>query len=775
MINFNRRHELDELIKRSKERLKTDNPEAVLKAKETIGQFNEKLKKNICRDSISVTVMLVIPLFVLFAIADVLVRRHFGECCDWATVFKEVLMLLPTVPLIFAIIFLVVRRSNSKMICLCEALEEAAQGNLDLRLNENSAGSFARAYEDYNSLCESFKNSETDLMRAVEIANESNIAKSRFLSGMSHEIRTPLNTVLGVDEMILRESREEKIRDYAKNIQSAGVSLLEIINEILDSSKIETGKLEIIESEYGVAKLLTDVCDIIHPRAEMKELFFEINIDENLPSTLWGDGIRIKQIILNLLSNAVKYTETGSITLGVSFVEDEGDEILLSVFVADTGIGIKHENLERLYEPFERIEAEKVHSIEGAGLGLSITKQLLNLMGSDVSVKSSYGKGSIFSFVLRQKVVDKTPIGCIIESEKEKKKKESGNAYTESFHAPNAHVLAVDDSKVNLMIIEGLLKDTMINLTLVESGEECITKCLTEKYDLIFLDHMMPGMDGLETLVHIKNEEGSLNVETPVIALTANAVEGAREEYVHAGFNDYLSKPIDSKILEIMIRHYLSNDKIEAVTEENAAKHPEDLEAPKESIIDKIRDGVPEIDIQKGLECSGNEELYTKVLSEFYETGESRADKIELLFEQQDIKNYTIEVHALKSTSRIIGDLTLSKLAEDMEMAGKAENVEEIEAHTKELLTMYRELTEKLKPFFCLEEDLPEIEEAALKDAFSAIREVIDGFDFDSADAIMQELKGYKMPEKYANIFKELKTMVSEVERDGILELLGKL
>ena len=397
-----------------------------------------------------------------------------------------------------------------------------------------------------------------DLMDYASEAQRANHAKSAFLANMSHEIRTPINTVLGMDEMILRESGEREILSYASDIQTAGRTLLSLINDILDFSKIEEGRMEILPAQYELSSLINDLANMIRIRAEKKGLLFTINADREVPHLLYGDEIRIKQIALNILTNAVKYTEKGEVKLDISFTKQAENEILLTFTVSDTGIGMKEEDMDRLFSPFTRIEEKRNRSVEGTGLGMSIVKQLLSLMGSELQVKSVYGEGSVFSFTIQQKVVKWDAMGDL--SARFKKDSEERTVYHELFHAPDAKVLVVDDTEVNLAVIKNLLKKTQIRIDTAASGREALAAAEKMRYDVIFIDHMMPDMDGMETLEKLRKQAGK---DLPVcIALTANAVSGAREMYLNAGFADYISKPVDGRRLEEVLRHYLPAEKV---------------------------------------------------------------------------------------------------------------------------------------------------------------------------------------------------------------------
>ncbi len=403
---------------------------------------------------------------------------------------------------------------------------------------------------------------------AAEAANQANEAKSLFLSTMSHDIRTPMNAIIGMNEMILRDSREEETLMYADSIRTAGDTLLGIINDILDFSKIEAGKMEIIPVDYGFVSLLNDLVNMVQRRAEEKGLSFELDVDRNIPSMLSGDEIRIKQVITNILSNAVKYTKEGGIVFSISCskCEEDGDSVILHVSVKDTGIGIKKEDLDKLFVAFERIEEKKNRNIEGTGLGMAIAQSFLNMMDSKLCVESEYGKGSVFSFDLKQKVVNPEPMGEFDAAFK--RYLSDRKQYKAKFVAPEARVLVVDDTEVNLKVFVNLLSRTKMQIETADSGDAAIALFKRNFYDVIFLDHMMPDKDGIETIKEMKACADTPNKETPVICLTANAVSGMREMYIEAGFNDYLTKPIDTGRLEKMLLKYLPHNIVETVTED---------------------------------------------------------------------------------------------------------------------------------------------------------------------------------------------------------------
>ena len=393
------------------------------------------------------------------------------------------------------------------------------------------------------------------LEQKVELAESKNEAKSIFLARMSHEIRTPINAVLGMNKMILSETKDENIHEYAEDVESAAQLLLGIVNEILDLSKIESGKMSLVEGEYDVSSLLYDVSNMIAVRAQSKNLDFVLNVDENIPVALYGDDVKLRQILTNILSNAVKYTENGVVSFIVECDKaDDSDSVRLTCKIKDTGIGIKKEDMPKLFEAFERLDEGRNRAIEGTGLGMSITVQFLKLMNSSLQVESEYGKGSTFYFTIEQKIVNDKPLGDFADKfNKRRRKYEQKDNVT----ATGKRVLVVDDNNMNRRVFKALLKNTGIQVVDVDSGSECLNYVSKEEYNIIFLDHMMPVMDGIETLKAMRELADNKNRLTPVIALTANAVEGAKDYYVREGFDGYLAKPIDPVHLERLIKKYM--------------------------------------------------------------------------------------------------------------------------------------------------------------------------------------------------------------------------
>ena len=623
------------------------------------------------------------------------------------------------------------------------------------------------------------KNAENHELRQERLmALQASQTKSEFLSNMSHEIRTPINAILGMDEMILRESKEPTTLEYAENLRHAGNSLLGIINDILDFSKIEAGKMEIIPVEYQLSSLLNDLVNMIHTRADKKSLKFIANANQKIPSILFGDEIRIKQVITNILTNAVKYTEKGSVTLEVDYKEKGTDSIILEVSIKDTGMGIKEEDIHKLFSAFERIEEKRNRTIEGTGLGMNITQQLLHLMGTTLKVESVYGQGSTFSFELEQRIVNREPIGDFEEAFRNSLK--DHKEYREKFTAPDAEILVVDDTVMNLTVVKGLLKQTKIKIDTAESGYECLDMAMKKKYDLIFLDHRMPGMDGMETLHEMQMTPNNPNADTPVISLTANAISGAREQYLAAGFKDYLTKPINSVHLENMLIKYLPKDKVKISDESsNETNLNETDDSLSVETLPEWLTKVQGLDIREGVEHCGDSDLYLEALTVFANAIDSGANEIENYYKAEDWKNYTTKVHALKSSSRVIGANELSEKAKRLEDAGNSGYIDEIKQDTAPLLKLYRSYAEKLKPLIksvadSNDDDKPLIDDVELAEAFEAMKDAAATFDYDSMMFIFQSLDEYRLPENETKRYKNIKEATTKLDWTLINSLLNE-
>ncbi len=617
-------------------------------------------------------------------------------------------------------------------------------------------------------------------------------AKSAFLSNMSHEIRTPITAVLGMNEMVIRECKDENILEYAESIEAAGRTLLGIINDILDFSKIEEGKMEIIPVEYDLSSMLNDLVNMTEIRAENKGLLLNINFNPEMPNVLYGDEVRIKQVITNILTNAVKYTEKGEITFSMWHKLDDKDPTHITIYaeVKDTGIGIKEEDMDKLFARFNRIEEQRNRNIEGTGLGMTITKHLLDLMGGSMEIESEYGVGSTFRVAIRQKVVEWNKIGDYQDSVR--KRVDSRDKYKELFTAPEAKVLIVDDTKMNLMVFKSLLKSTEIQIETADSGMEGLEIMKNEKFDVIFLDHMMPHKDGIETLHDLRADKDNPNHDTPVICLTANAISGARELYMNAGFDNYLTKPIDTLKLEEMLVAFIPKEKISYVREVEDTKDKKGgEEMKKEDDIKSADENVSlsplymphkGINLVGAIEGMGGEEAFKPILDIFYETIDENADEIQEMYDNEDWEDYTILVHALKSSSRIVGALDLGEEAFAMEMAGKENNLDYIHENHEKLMKNYREFKEILSDIY--EDNSGEAAPTLVKAVAGQmnidewkerIREGAENMDIDMLEDVFREISAYELPPEDEVSFLEIKKMVDSFDYDGVNEMLDSM
>lgn len=513
-----------------------------------------------------------------------------------------------------------------------------------------------------------------DMLRLVQMKKEEaeHLAdvKTNFLANMSHEIRTPINAVLGMNEMILRECGQEEILEYARNIDRAGKTLLSLIGDILDISKIESGKVEITPGEYELGTVINDLLNLVQVKAEEKGLEIKCEIAQDIPCRLYGDDLRLKQILANILGNAVKYTNQGSIQFHLDWEKLGNNEILMKFCVQDTGVGMKEEEVEHIFETFHRLDLENNRSIEGSGLGMAIAGRFLELMHGSISIDSEYGVGTKVQVEIPQQVRSWKELR--FES-KRMEKKEEPKKYQASFVAPQARILVVDDNVMNLSVIKGLLKRTNMQVDLVESGMEAIDAVQREYYDLILMDHMMPQMDGIETMYKIKRLLANKNPDVPMIALTANATVGSKEMYLDLGFNDYLAKPVKGEELERMLCAYLPEclvEKREIPTEEESK-----WEIPQLAAL--LREYG--LDLKEGLDyVNGDMDQYLDAAEVFLRNSKKKRAQMRTLLENDDLPAYTIEVHALKSNGRILGSRELENKAKEMEQWGNEDRIGDV-------------------------------------------------------------------------------------------------
>ena len=605
------------------------------------------------------------------------------------------------------------------------------------------------------------------MKRLVLQTEDANRAKTNFVSNMSHEIRTPMNSIVGITEILLRSRHSPKEQEYLLNIQSSGRVLLTIINDVLDCSKMEAGKMQLFDEPYDTCSLFHDLRISMENRIGHSGLELIYDIDQDIPCKLKGDMGRIRQVIINLVNNAIKYTEKGSVRFSVHVRQKNTDKVMLYYEVADTGIGIRKEDHKILFDAFQRVEMDRNRYVEGTGLGLTISQNLVNMMGGVIEVESEYGKGSRFFFTIEQTIIDPTPVSAVnYNGQKDNVTEKEAECL---FIAPEAHILLVDDNELNLVVAKELLKPLRMQIDTAENGLQAVKMVRGSQYDLVLMDHMMPVMDGIEAAKAIRALPEDKYQKLPIIALTANAMVDARKEFLNAGMNGFVAKPIDFARICNQLKLWLPKDLVRDVPKEEAKKLLADDLSDREIQPEDPQMG---FSFEEGVNHCGSKAALMKTIRIFYRTIDSKANKIEQCLKEGLISDYVIEVHALKSSALLIGAVPLSEAAKELEDYGKQGKTEVLEEKTPDVLTLYRDLKNILRPYAEKEEDAKkEFSDGEWITALQQIHQCIEQFDLDGVDQIMEQLEEYQVPECIRESMDQLRVYVADVSMEEIMEL----
>lgn len=642
-----------------------------------------------------------------------------------------------------------------------------------------------KIYDDYNDiigyiiivsdLSERMKNMK-NLEDAKMEAERANQAKSVFLANMSHEIRTPMNAIVGFSELVLKMDIDEEVRKHVHDIKWSSHNLLAIINDILDISKIESGKMELVMDSYFTNNFFNDIMSIINTQAARKGLEFIMEIDQSIPKTLYGDKIRLRGILINILNNAIKYTNKGSVTFKAKIHKQDEKNIILKFKIIDTGVGIKPENIDNLFKNFERLDQQVHYGIEGSGLGLAIAHDYITLMGGNITVDSVYGEGSTFVVTVEQEIIDSTPLGEDFVHQITP----HNNSNISDMKIYNLPVLVTDDNLINLRVAHGILSYYGLDVDTASTGRDAIEMCRNKEYALVFMDQMMPEIDGIQAMKRIRQisphyESGS---ECKIIVLTADAIKGTREHLLQEGFDEYLGKPMNIPQLERLFKRYIPED---SITYESASK---ESRAETSSHMEYLRKTLSGVEIKKGiLNCGGDVKDYIKILKITYDYGPKQLAELKSDWEAKNYDNYIIKIHSLKSTSLNIGAIDISTEARKQEELGREGNYEYIDNHMQYFQDEYNKLLDKLKVVLehynllknSSEEEFEEVlDDAMVRRLYQRILRCIDDFDFVKVFEILEEMRKYKLSETDTGILENIANLMEDLSVDEIRDILTK-